>query len=612
MQDSLLRYYERELTYFRKMGQEFAQEHPKVAGRLGLEAGKCDDPHVERLIQGFAFLAGRIHHKLDDTFPEITDALLQVLYPHFLAPLPSCSIAQFVPDPSQGKLTDGYTIDQGTILYSRPVGGNQCRFQTCYPTTLWPIEVRAARIEPPDAAPRGVKARATLRLTLGCLGGVSFHELPLSRLRFYLHGEHHSVYRLYELLLNNQVLVSHECGVIVQSGAGASTKRLPIELSPDCLQPVGFQKEEGLFPYPPHAFLGYRLLQEYFTFPQKFLFLELQELERVNQAGFGDEIDVLVFLDRLPQLEPGISANNFQLGCCPIVNVFPQIAEPIRIDHTQFEYRVVPDSRRQGALEVYSINEVTCISPNREAVASVQPLYSATHSQSEEGASVFWYAQRKPSHKKGDAGTEVYLSLVDLSLNTALPPADTLTLHLHCTNRDLPGRLPPMSQEGGYFELEGAPPLARIRYLVKPTKTVRPTLGGANRWKLISHLSLNYLSIADGSPEPLQEILRLYDYMDTPALRQQIAGLIQLSNRQVVRRLPSMEWNSFCRGLEVTAIFDEEKYTGSGVFLFASVLERFMGMYASLNSFVEFVAKTSRREEPLRRWPPRAGDQILV
>ncbi len=612
MQESLLKYFERELTFFRKMGQEFALEYPKVAGRLSLEAGKCEDPHVERLIQAFALLAARIHHKIDDEYPEITDALLSVLYPHYLAPIPSMSIVQFVPDPTQGKLTSGFTIDRGTQLYSRPVGGTQSRFRTCYSTTLWPIEVTEAKFEPPDRAPLGVKAASTLRLELTCHGGLTFAQLPIDRLRFYLHGETQVAHRVYEMLLNNRLMNNKETGVRVQGGQGKSGHQ-SVELSPACLQPVGFNDEEGLLSYPAHSHRGYRLLQEYFSFPQKFLFFDLCELDRVAKAGFSEKIEVLIFLDRTPSPEHAIDAGLFRLGCTPIINLFGMVGEPIRVDQTQFEYRVIPDVRRQMAMEVYSIDSVTCVSPHRETPQRVMPFYSLKHLGNQEASEVYWYAKRTASEKRGDEGSEVYLSLVDLKFNPRLPASDTLSLHLTCTNRDLPGKLPPMSEEGGgYFELEGAAPLSRIRYLVKPTKTLRPVLGGANQWRLISHLSLNYLSLGQEGPDSLQEILKLYDFEGSAAIRQQIAGITNVTNRRVVRRPSSMDWNGFCRGLEVSVEFDEDKFIGSSVFLFASVLERFLGLYTSVNSFVELVAKTIQRGETLRRWPPRAGDQILL
>jgi type VI secretion system protein ImpG len=204
MPDELLPYYERELAFARRMGAEFAPTYPKIAGRLFLEAGESEDPHVERLIQAFAFLAGRIHHKLDDEFPEITDALLSVLYPHYLAPIPSMSVVQFVLDPDQGKLTSGYRIAQGTLLYSQPVNDTRCRFRTCYPITLWPVELVSAQLDSPDRlGPTPQSAVAMIRLELHCQSGTTLAELAVDRLRFFLHGEGSLVYALYELLFNN-------------------------------------------------------------------------------------------------------------------------------------------------------------------------------------------------------------------------------------------------------------------------------------------------------------------------------------------------------------------------------------------------------------------------
>lgn len=604
MRDSLLTYYERELSYLRQLGQEFAQAYPKIANRLLLEPGKCEDPHVERLIQAIAFLAARIHHKLDDEFPEITDALLGILYPHYLAPIPSMSVVEFMLDHEQGKVTTGYTIPRGAQLYSRPVDGVQCRFRTCYPVTLWPIEVATARVEPGDSKPWGVKVDAVLRLELRSLGNMSFNDLQIEHLRFYLHGEAQVACELYELLLNSAKSVRLK----LSGGQGGGHE---VALLPDCLRAVGFRNDEGLLPYPAQALLGYRLVHEYFAFPQKYMFVDLTGLGQVIRAGQGNRLEVLIGLDRKPRQEQAISAGSFKLGCAPVVNLFDQIAEPIRFDHTQFEYRIVPDVRRPNASEVYSINEVSLVSSQSERLRRVQPIYSINHAGMEEKQTAYWYATRRKSERKGDGGTEVYVSLVDLGLDATLPAEETMSIQITATNRDLPGKLPADDVRGD-FELEGAAPVSRIRSLVKATAPGRPPLSAASRWRLISHLSLNYLSVSVGTPEALQEILRLYDFSDSAVVRQQIAGITNLACKRVVRRPLSMEWHGFCRGLEITITFDEEKYVGSGVFLFASVLERFLGLYATLNSFTQLIAKTPQRERPLKQWDPRAGEQILL
>jgi type VI secretion system protein ImpG len=469
MPDELLHYYERELTFLRQMGAEFAEKYPKVAGRLLLEPTRSEDPHVERLMQAFAFLTARVQHKIDDEFPEVTDALLHVLYPHYLAPIPSMSVVQFVPDPQRGKLTNGYTVERDTVLYSQPVHGTPCRFRTCYPVTLWPIEVAAARLETPGGGlgATGPTAVALLRLELRCLGGASLHELGLEHVRFFLHGESSLTSTLYELLLHNV------CQVLLRP-LNAPQGVPPLVCPAGCIRPVGFGRDEGMLPYSPRSFLGYRLLQEYFAFPEKFLFIDLGGLDRAVQAGFRDGVEVLIMLDRRPRLEQPLSAETFRLGCAPIVNLFEHIAEPIRVTHTQTEYRVVPDTRQQQATEVYAVDTVTNASPYFEASIAVQPFYALRHGADWDEQPAFWYARRRPSLCKGDAGTEVYLTLVNRDFQPALPAVETLTVHATCTNRDLPGKLP-FDGASGDFELEGVAPLVRIRCLKKPTDHPYPT-----------------------------------------------------------------------------------------------------------------------------------------
>ena len=604
--DALLTYYERELSYLRHLGQEFGQAYPKVAGRLLLEAGKCEDPHVERLIQAVAFLTARIQHKLDDEFPEITDALLGILYPHYLAPIPSMSIAQFVLDPEQGKVTSGYTIARNTQVFSRPVEGVQCRFRTAYPVTLWPIEIASARIESEDISLWGKKVRSVLRLELQCTGGTTFHQLQLETLRVYLHGESQLAQALYELLLNDVK------GVRVRGTGGKDKGKLrDVVLTPDCIKPVGFEMDEGLLPYPSQAQLGYRLLHEYFTFPQKFMFVDFTGLKQACQEVTGNRLEILIGLERIPRQESAIGPENFRLGCAPVVNLFDQLAEPIRLDQTQMEYRVVPDVRRPNANEIYRINAVSVTSSQGERTKPIQPIYSLNHRNSQERQANYWHAARRTSTRKDDRGTDMYLSLVDLEMQMAESPGETLMVEVTCTNRDLPGKLR-LDEARGEFELEEAAPIAKIRALVKPTLPVRPPLSAASQWRLISHLSLNYLSLSAGSPEALQEILRLYDFSDSSVIRQQIEGILELSAKRVVRRPTTMGWHGFCRGLEITLLLDEDKYVGSGVFLFATVLERFLGLYANLNSFTQLSVKTRQREKVLKQWPPRAGEQILL
>lgn len=626
MRDELLGYYERELIYLRQMGAEFARKYPKIASRLLLEEDKCEDPHVERMIEAFSFLAGRVHLKIDDEFPEITESFINVLYPHYLAPVPSMTVVQFADDADKGNLTTGYAVDRNTNLFSRPIQGTPCRFRTCYPTTLWPIRVESAALESPDPLDtRGRWAEATVRISLECVNDTALSTLriggsekPLESLRFYLNGEPQLTYPLYELILNHTTHVE----LLPQPTKKKKTRLLkrvpaqPVVLPASSIKPVGFEADEGMLPYTARSFMGYRLLTEYFAFPQKFLFFDVTGLDRAAHAGFGDRFDIVIHLKDVAPPRGKVEAINFQLGCTPAVNLFQEMAEPIQLTMKQHEYHIIPDVRRQMEMEVYAIDEVMSTDPQAQQVRYFQPFYSFRHAYNREEDRTFWYATRRQSERAEDPGTEVYLSLVDLGFNPHVPATEILNVRVTCTNRDLPAKLPFGGREGD-LDVEGAAPISRVRCLTKPTQTLRSSLRRGTQWRLISHLSLNHLSLVGderdgGAPDALQEILSLYDLQDSSATRKQIQGINRVTSRRVIRQTGSRIGSGFVRGIETTIEFDEEQYVGSGLFLFASVLERFLGLYVSINSFDQLVAKTKQREGIMKQWPPRSGEQILL
>ena len=618
MNEALLRYYERELLFIRQLAQEFAKQYPAAAGRLMLEPNRSTDPHVERLIEAFALLAGRVHHKIDDEFPELTDALLGVLYPHYLAPIPSMAVVQFQLDPDRGALPNGFLIDRGSRVRTPPVDGLSCRFRTAYPTTLWPVELLDARLQPPPF-PAGLKpppgAAAALRLQFRCTGKLALAELTIEKLRLYLFGDMQLIPHLYELLFNNVIQV-----VFRDPSAAARTQ--PIVLEPDqCLGAVGFNRDEGMVPYPNQSFLGYRLLTEFFTFPNKFHFMDLGGWSAARRAGLRDKVEVVLFLKRSQTpLEQGVDARTFRLGCAPVVNLFDQTAEPIALEQTRYEYRVVPDVGHPTGLEVYSVDGVTNVDPASPVTREYEPFYSFRHGRDRENLRTFWYASRRPSLVENDRGTDVFLNVVDLDFNPRLPADQVLVVRTTCTNRDLPVKLQRAGEELA-FELEAAAPLARIRCLRAPTLPLRPPMRKGAYWRLVSHLNLNHLSLTDPveGRQALQEILRLYDFSDPDAgqqraavTRQIIEGILSVQSRRVVGRTGGPTASGFARGVEVTVEFDEQKYVGTGVYLFASVLERFLGLYASINSFSQLVAKTKQGEGIMKKWPPRAAEQQLL
>jgi type VI secretion system protein ImpG len=617
MRDELLQYYERELTYLRQLGVEFAERHPGVASKLQLEPGKCEDPHVERLLEGFAFLAARIHLRLDDEFPEITEGLLETIHPHYIRPIPSISLVEFHLDPEQGKLTGGFTIPREAQLYSQPVGGAPCKFRTTQPTTLWPLRITAAqwltpeRVRPPL---RGGDAVALLRLEIRCFPGASFEKLELSKLRLYLGGSGNTPYTLYELLLNN-------CRSIVIRDLDAAAKRRPVELRPSALAAAGFAPAEALLPHPRRSFDGYRLLQEYFAFPQKFLFLDLSGWEQTRAAGMGSGVEVLFLVnafereERQAQLEAAVQTGAVRLNCSPVINLFPQTSEPILLNERRSEYTLVADARRHQTTEIHSIDSVVGLTPNAAEPMRFEPFYALRHPGHPVKPQHYWYARRRVAGWRSDGAHELDLRLVDLSGRTVVPDLDALTARLLCFNRDLPARLP-FGNDNGDFELVGGGPVGKVIALTKPTEVVRPPLGKDLYWRLISSLSLNHLSIveagADGGGDALREILRLHNFSGSLALERQIDGLREVRSEPQLTQVVSNEGMSFARGRRVDILLDEEQFSGSGAYFFAAMLERFLGLYVSLNHFVTLRARTLQRKEVLRQWSPRAGNRTLL
>jgi type VI secretion system protein ImpG len=614
MRDELLQNYENELSYLRQMGAQFAEKYPKIASRLRLEPSKeTEDPHVERLIEAFAFLAARIHLKLDDDFPEITEALLSIVYPHFVRPIPSMAIADFQVDIEHGKLTTGLKIERNTTLYSRPVGGIPCKFRTCYDTTLWPISVTAAEWKTPDLLKPAVTvpdATYALRLELRSAPDAPLPGLGLDRLRFHLSGASNITHALYELLC------SRLTRIIVRD---PSNPKLPgVPLPPAAIRPVGFAENEGMLPYHRRSFLGYRLLQEFFALPAKFLFVEVVGMKDIWDGGFTNTAE-LIFLfsgtvdeDRRHRLEIGVSPGTFRLGSVPIVNLFSQTAEPILLDQYKHEYQVVPEIRRPNAMEIFSIDEVSTIDSNTRQIVAYRPFYSYRHDYQVPGNECFWIANRRPSGRPNDDASDIYLSLVDRAMHSVTPDKDTLTVRTTCTNRNLPAQLP-FGNKDGDFELEGNAPVKRIVSLTEPTRPVRPPMARMALWRLISHLSLNYLSLVEGGRDALQQILRLYDFTDTPYAERMIQGIANVTSRPHFARVVSENGIAFARGTRVELELDEEQFVGGGIYLFASVVEQFLALYVSLNSFSQLVVKTKgRRGEILQAWPPRAGQKILV
>lgn len=611
MADELLPYYEKELTFIRQMGTEFAKEHPKIAGRLGVSADTIEDPHVSRLIESFAYLNARIQHKLDDDFPELSDALLTTLFPHYLRPIPSMSIVQLVPDKDQ--LQASYTLPARTLLETEQFQGENCRFTTVYETELLPIRVsEASLLGRPFATPGANAVRGAGGVLHLCLRtfneAIQFRELRPNRFRFYLKGQPQHINPLYEMIMN-------ECQAVVLTTSVNDSS--PQFIDKSAIKAVGFEDHQSLLPYSAASFPGYRLLNEFFIFPEKFMFIDIEGLASHLPENIDTELHLYLYLNRSDvELEHNITQETFALGCTPIVNLFHHVTDPIKVDHTQLEYPIIPDSRRPLGYEIYSVDKVTASSSSGKS-EDYLPLYGLKHEHIDLQTQSFWFASRrhaKLGYNHRDDGTNMFLNLVDLHFNPNHPEDRSLRIETTCSNRDLPAKLPFNRDQPKLQCVNAAPPCEKIRCLIQPSATIRPPLRDGARWRLLSHLNLNYLSLtgSGNATEALKEMLRLYNFKDSSATRALIDSIQSLSAKGVNAPLNIDGRVTLCRGIEIEITLDDSLFTGSSAFLFATVLEHFFGLYCSVNSFSRLLVKRKNKEGYLKKCLPRAGEKVLL
>jgi type VI secretion system protein ImpG len=615
MREELLEYYERELTYLRQMGGEFARRYPNIAGRLLLDPERCEDPHVSRLLEGFALLTARVHKRIDDDFPELFESLTSMIHPGYLRPVPSMTIVECQRDPAQGKKTEMMRIPRGAQLVTKgTVDGMPCRFTTAYDVDLWPFSVASAEWNQPERMKRpprpmlGGQAAAAARLRLQCQRDATFAGQPISRLRFHLAGDANVIFTLYELF-------SEKC-IEIQLRNPKDESRVVV-LNRDRIEPVGFAQDESLLPFVRRSMDGHRLLQEYFSLPEKFLFFDVTGLEPLADGGFTDEAE-LVFLfanferpERQQVLELGVNERTFRLSCTPAVNLFPQAAEPILLSQTQHEYTVIPDSRHSEVMEVFSIEGVVATNPRMRQSIDLEPFHAYRHQTQKRPDLVFWTAARRVNELGQRQPSTMSISIVDISGSFTEPDADVLLVQTMSTNFDQPARLR-FGAEQGDFDVQGYPAAKNVAAIRRPTQSGNPPAGKGNVWRLISLLSLNYLSLSESGDGALKEILRLHNMTDTVASDNQVGSILNLKSGPGFALVNSAYGLIPARGTQVEIEFDEQQFAGSGLYLFAAVLDRFLAGYASMNSFAQMTARSTMRKEVLAKWPPRAGTQALL
>jgi type VI secretion system protein ImpG len=624
MNRKFLDYYNQELGHLRGVCEEFAREHPKIAGRLGIEGFECADPYVERLLEGFAYMAARVRLKVDAEFPEFTQRLLDMVYPDYLAPTPSMGIVRFEPDLAQSALKMGSTLRRGTQLNSLLGKDDQtaCTYCTCHDVTLWPVVLAEARYLPSRAAVQALSVgvrngvEAGLRLRFETAGGVSFRELPIERLALYVRGGDAVAVRLYEQLVAN----SRE---IVLAPVEPAMDRRGQYLLKGAIRPVGFDDQQALLPAGHRSFQGYRLLKEYFAFPERYMIVELHGLGEAVQQCPEAQMDLIVLFDRpVPDLEPVVDSTRFALYCTPAINLFERRLDRIHVSDRVPEHHVVPDRTRPLDFEIYNIKAVRGYGQGNELLGEFRPFYALRDEIDGAENHAYYTLRRRPrllssrQRQRGPrtsyVGSEMFMALVDDRQPPVSPNLRQLSVRALCTNRDLPLRMP-VGRLNTDLTLEVSAPVTSVRFLAGPTEPRPAVADGELAWKLISHLALNHLSLTDADSvgaAALRELLGLYAAMGDPDLTGQIKGVRSTATKPIPGRMPVRGPVSFGRGLQVTLTLDEAHFEGSGVFLLGSVLEQFFARYVSINSFTQAVLRTIDRGE-IMRWPARIGQRHL-
>lgn len=625
MDPKLLKYYNSELHYLREMGGDFAKRYPKIAGRLGLDEFECADPYVERLLEGFSFLSARIQFKLDAEFPTFSQHLLEMVYPHYLAPTPSMAVVQLQPDLTEGALSAGFTVPRQSALRSQLGKGEQttCEFRTSHDVTLWPLEITEAEyitntISLPKIRDQHLPAaKAALRLRLSTTAGLTFNQLSLEHLPVYLCGSDEFPMQVYEQMLANSI------AMVVRPTSGSDSWQQDIERHH--IRRVGFDEHEAMLPYGAQSFSGYRLLHEYFAFPGGYLFVDLSGLGEAVRRCTDNELDIFILLDRSNLLlEHKIDAAAFALFCTTAINLFPKRADRIHLNTKENEYHVVPDLTRPMDFEVYQVTGVVGHGTGETREQAFLPFYSSDESSIRTGASAYYTVRREArllstrqqryGPRSNYVGSEAFVSLVDAAEAPYSTELRQLAVTTLCTNRDLPLHMPVGAGKTD-FTLESGAPVDLIRCIVGPSKPKPSYAEGDTAWRLISHLSLNYLSLVDSDEQKgaaaLRELLRLYGYITEAHIEKQIEGILSVAAIPITRRMPITGPITFGRGLEVTVTMDEPSFEGTGCFLLGAILEDFFAKYVSINAFTETVIRTDKRGE-IMRWPVRIGRRQML
>lgn len=612
----VLPWVEQELAVLGAYFQRFAEQYPSIAGELRLSGETSGDPNVRFLSQAAAVLNARTAKKLDDDYPELTVSFLEMLVPHLLRPFPSCSIVRFdLGGDKTSRHRTASTIPRHTILKTpeRTQDGLICKFRTVYPVALTAVEVTEACFARTIRVPAGtllapeVTSEISIRLdwTPDASNSKAF---ACDKLRLFVDGEQSFCASLLDALF------LRSAGAYVEYGDGRWTMLDTIPISP-----VGLAKEDALIPFPAKSQDAFRLLTEYFCFALKYNFIDIDLVTIARHAPSGCRQATLHFALRgldvdshAARLLASLSQQHLLTGCTPVVNLFKQAACPITLNYTATEYTLVPDALRASAYEVYSVDNVNMIRDAGSGTAvEFRPYYSLRHGEEVSRRGHYWVLRRDEVLAVTNPGYKNRMSFVDVDFNPLTSVSATVSVELTCTNGDLPTQCN-HGASGGDLVAEASLGDHRIRLLRRPSMPCTIPTGRNVQWKLASHLALSVRSLSRDGPGALREILAMHDPVRSATTNRQLDGIIGLEMGPARTWLRDEFGGSTVRGIAVRLTVEEAAFAGSGIHVFAQVMDRFLGMIVHLNSFTQFTVVSHETGKELAKCLPRNGDLSLL
>ncbi|MGM1003744.1 type VI secretion system baseplate subunit TssF [Acinetobacter haemolyticus] len=602
MIEQLLPYYEKELQEFGQQSREFAQKYPKIAQRLSLNQEQIDDPHIERLIQAFSLIAARIDKKLADSYDVFTHSLFEVMFPQYLRHFPACTVVSFEDINKVKQLTEVHRIPQKTALRSRSFKGVQCEFNTTNEVRLLPLALTGLDFQTSPSTHMHLNQNATLSMKFEIFNDA--HWVLEEKLPIYLDAISNFPLQVLDSIFKK------ETGFAVRIGQRSMEITNPFAV-------MGFSEQESLLPVDQHTHHAYRLLMEYFCFPEKFNYLNLdlsvlKGVLREHEQSFEILIHLKLNLNDQAVVRNYSELNiaNFKLFTTPAINLFEKQAEPQKITHTQLQYPLITDAHHPELYQVYSVIEMNMVrekTNQEQSYLPVLPFFAMSHYQNDKVQ--FFYSLNYQS--SATQAMQMGYSIVSKHLKPYEIKSDFISTKLLCSNGDLPHEA--LGQSNNILNLNDSSLARRALILKRPTSPFEFDKNKNEQWRIISHLSLNTLALMKGDAlSHVKELLALYNLPHSKENILLIDALKTLSFSTANKLVNAKPFPMFVRGVKVELSINSSVFRGHSLYIFSQLLSHIFNLKVQINSFVDVIVKDSSNQQEIYQCVQNVGGKMLL